>query len=83
MKDNENLHWELEKIAQAYKTENTEWTWKKCLDKAKIIYKELNKLNFENLTNDKLFFKMNTPFSFFDLKDDEFSDTYYDFKSRE
>ena len=83
MKDKKNLYWNLEEIARAYEIEHPNWTWGKCLAKAGIIYKELNKLNFESLTNDKLYFKMNTPFSFFDLKDDEFSDTYYDFENRE
>lgn len=76
MKDNENLHWELKEIAQAYKVENSEWTWKKCLDKAKIIYKELNKLNYNTLSNDRLFFKFNTPFSFYFDRDDEFGSIY-------
>ncbi len=83
MKDNKNLYWKIKEIAQEYKKENPNWIWDKCLKKAEIIYKELNKLNFENLTNDKLFFKMNTPFSFYDLKNDEFSDTFYDFENRE
>ncbi len=76
MKDNENLYWELEEIAQAYKIENSEWTWEKCLDKAKIIYKELNKINREDFRNNEKYFKFNTPFSFYFDKDDEFGSIY-------
>ncbi len=83
MKDDKNYNWTFEEIAQQYQVENPEWNWNKCLDKAKIIHKELKKLNDDMWRSNKLYFKMNKPFSFFGTRDDEFSDTYYDFKSRE
>lgn len=76
MKDNENQKWTKKDIAFQYKKENPDWTWNKCWSKAKLIYKELNKLNYESYHNDKRFFKMNTPFSFYYDKDDEFADKY-------
>lgn len=76
MKDSKNYKWTIEDIAEEYKKENPNWSWDKCNKKAKLIYKELKKLNKEMWDNNKLFFKMNTPFSFFYDKDDEFADKY-------
>lgn len=74
MKDNKNYKWTKKDLAQQYKYENPDWTWKQCWDKANIIYRELKKLNKETWDNTKIFFKHNTPFSFFDNKDSEFAD---------
>lgn len=76
MKDNKNLKWTIKDIAHQYKKENPDWTWKECWSKARVIYKELNKLNHESYHNDKIFFKMNTPFSFYYDKDSEFADKF-------
>mgnify|MGYP000931457256 CR=1 FL=1 len=76
MKDNENLKWTKKDIANQYKKENPHLSWNKCWSKAKLIYKELNKLNYDSHHNDKIFFKMNTPFSFYYDRDDEFADKY-------
>lgn len=78
MKDNKNFKWTLKDIAKQYKYENPNWDWKQCWDKAKIIYKELKRLNNDSWHNNKVFFKCNTPFSFFDNKDSEFCDTPWD-----
>ena len=82
MKDNENLQWEMNEIAHQYKAENPDWTWKECWAKAKLIYRELNKLNRESFRETKRFFKMNTPFSFFDDRDGEFGEIYVDYSSK-
>ena len=81
MKDKKNFKWTKKDIAQQYKKENPDWTWKKCWDKANIIYKELKKLNRKMWNDNKTFFGYNIPFSFYDIKDDEFNDTYWDRKS--
>lgn len=78
MKDRKNLQWEMKDIAHQYKLENPSWSWKRCWKKAKEIYKELNRLNNESWENTKIFFKHNTPFSFYDNKDDEFGDIFWD-----
>lgn len=83
MKDNKNAHWTISEIAHQYKIENLDWDWNRCYKEAKIIYKELNKLNKETWDGNRLYFKFNIPFSDFKGKDDEFSDTYYDFENRE
>ncbi len=76
MKDSKNERWTLEDIAYEYQKENPEWALNKCWEKAKVIYKELNKLNHNTYHNNKIFFQMNTPFSFYYDKDSEFSDIY-------
>ena len=57
----------MKDIAHQYKIENPDWSWKQCWEKARHIYKELNRLNANMVNNNKTFFKMNTPFSFYDL----------------
>ena len=74
MKNRDNIRWTMKDIAKQYKYENPDWSWSECWSKAKVIHKELKKLNNDMWQNNKLFFQMNTPFSFFDNKDDEFSD---------
>jgi hypothetical protein len=76
MKDNENSKWTKEDIAKQYKFENPNWTWSKCWNKSNLIYKELKKMNKQMWDNNKVFFKMNTPFSFYYDKDDEFANKY-------
>lgn len=78
MKDKQNYKWTIQDIAEEYKKENPNWSWDKCWKKAKLIYRELNKLNNKMWKDNKLFYKYNKPFSFFDTKNDEFEDTYYD-----
>lgn len=73
MRDEENLKWTMKNIAHQYKYENPEWSWKKCWTKAKIIHKELNKLNSKMFRDTDRFYKMNTPFSFFESEDGEWS----------
>ncbi len=73
MKDGENKQWNFEDIAHQYKIENPEWDWKKCCEKAKIIYKELNRLNYNTFANNRLFFKMNKPFSAYEYEDKHLS----------
>lgn len=80
MKDNNNFQWTKKDIAEQYKLENPSWSWDECWMKAKIIYKELNRLNTQMWKNNKQFFKYNTPFSFFDNKDGEFADIPWDGK---
>lgn len=82
MKDDKNFEWTMDDIAHQYKLENPEWTWKQCWKKSKILYKELKKLNNEMWNNSKQFFRMNTPFSFYDDKDGEFSNAYVDYNSK-
>lgn len=72
MKDENNLRWSMDDVAHQYKIENPNWTWKECWVKARLVHKELKKLNKETWDNNKQFFKMNTPFSFYHDKDDEF-----------
>lgn len=76
MKDKNNFNWTMEDIAHQYKIENPDWSWSECWSKARVIYRELKNLNNELWQNNKQFFRMNTPFSFFDNKDDEFSSKY-------
>ena len=73
MKDNENLKWTKKDIAEQYKKENPYWSWNKCWEKAKIVYKQLNKLNRKTFRKNDVFFKMNTPFSFFESEDSSWS----------
>lgn len=77
MKDDKNFKWTKIDIAKQYQYENPDWNWDKCLEKAKIIHKELEKLNNEMWQNNKVFFKMNTPFSFFDNRDGEFEEIFF------
>lgn len=74
MKDSKNYKWTKKDIATQYKEENPKWSWDKCWKMADTIYRELKRLNNELWHNNKVFFKMNTPFSFFDNKDGEFVD---------
>ena len=80
MKDNKNFKWSKRDVAYQYKKENLNWSWNECWRKADLIYKELKRLNNELWYNNKMFFKYNTPFSFFDNKDSEFSDIPWDGK---
>lgn len=73
MKDNKNQKWTKKDIAEQYKKENPNWSWNKCWDKANLIYKELKKINKQTWDNNKIFFKMNTPFSFYYDRDNEFN----------
>ena len=73
MKDMENSHWTMNDIAHQYKVENSEWSWKQCWNKAREVYKELNRLNINMYNNDKTFFNMNTPFTFFESENGELS----------
>lgn len=76
----ENTHWKINDIVKIYKYENPDWTWKECHDKARQIYKEIKRLNGQEFRNDATFFRMNTPFSFYDNKDNEFADIPWDGK---
>ena len=51
MKDYKNQKWTMKDIAQQYKKENPDWSWKKCWKKANIVYKELTLsiLHFSNI----------------------------------
>lgn len=60
----------MEDIAHQYKVENQNWKWSKCWDKAKVVYREINRLNRESYRKRDLFYNMNTPFSFFEGDDD-------------
>lgn len=73
MKDNQNTKWTMKDIAHQYKMENEEWSWKECWEKARIVYRELNKMNSNMFRNTDKFYKHNTPFSFFESKDGEWS----------
>lgn len=67
MKDNENLKWSIQDIAHQYKIENLNLQWKECWIKARMVYKELNRLNANMANNNKIYYKMNTPFSFYGM----------------
>lgn len=73
MKDNHNFKWTIEDIAEEYKLENPNWTWDECLDKSKIIYKELNKLNTQMWGDNRVYYKFFKPFSFFESDDGKWS----------
>ncbi len=73
-----NINWRIEDIAYQYKIENLDWSWKKCYEKAKIIYRELKKINNDMWQNNKVFFRQNIPFSSFNNRDDEFSNIFFD-----
>lgn len=81
MKDEKNARWTLKEIAIEYQKENPNWQWDKCINKADIIYKELNRLNNQTWKNNKLYFKHNIPFSDFEDRDDEFGKQFYDWTS--
>lgn len=55
----------MEDIAHQYKVENPDWNWKECWIKAKIIYRELNKMNNQMWKDNAVYYKYNTPFSFY------------------
>ena len=76
MKDDKNVKWTMDDIAHQYKLENESWTWSQCWGKAKEVYRELNRMNNELWKGTKVFFDQTTPFSFFDNKDDEFSNIF-------
>lgn len=76
----ENTYWKVSDISKLYKYEHPDWNWDRCYKKAKQIHREIKKLNGREFRNNATFFKMNTPFSFFDNKDSEFSDTPWDGK---
>ncbi len=78
MKDSKNARWTKKDIAEQYKIENPEWTWKQCLEKSETIYRELNSLNKILWAENRLFFKRNIPFSNFKHKNDEFSNIFFD-----
>lgn len=40
-----NIGWDVKRVAKLYKKENPEWTDEECHQKAKIIVRELNRLN--------------------------------------
>ncbi len=80
MKDNKNYKWTINDIASQYKIENPKWSINKCKNKAIIIYKELNKMNNKLWHDTRQYFKYNTPFSFYDNKDSEFTDMPWDEK---
>lgn len=80
MKDSKNFQWARCDIAEQYKLENPNWSWNECWKKAKLIYKELNKMNNQMWKDNRRFFKYNTPFSFFNNRDDEFADIPWDGK---
>lgn len=73
MKDNKNLQWEMKDIAHQYKYENPNWSWKKCWTKARLIYKELNKMNNQMWKDNGVYYKYNKPFSFYESEDGELS----------
>jgi len=73
VKDASNRQWSFEDIAYQYKKENPDWSCKQCCDKARIIYRELNKLNRKMSRNTSKFFKHNTPFSFYEYEDKHLS----------
>lgn len=79
MKDNKNSQWTLKDIAHQYKIENPKWSWKKCWNKADVIHRELNSLNYETWDKNKLYFKRNLPFSNFDSRDSEFGNKSFDY----
>ena len=60
MKNRDNIRWTMEDIAKQYKYENPDWSWKECWTKAKMIYRELNKINNQMWKENKLFFKYTT-----------------------
>ena len=73
MKDDRNFKWTKKDIANQYKKENPNWSWNKCWSKAKIIYKELNKLNREMWNDNKNYYKIFKPFSFYESEDGTWS----------
>jgi len=73
MKDENNFKWTKKDIAYQYKKENPDWSWNKCWKKAKLIYKELNKMNNQMWKENALYYKYNTPFSFYKSEDGELS----------
>ena len=73
MKDDQNFRWTMKDIAHQYKIENPNWTWKQCWNKARLIYKELNKMNNQMWKDSKTYYDHNTPFSFFESEDGEWS----------
>ena len=79
MKHN-NTGWSVQALIRLYKNENPKWDNEKCLAKAEIIYKELNRLNFNDSYNSEKYFNNNIPFSMTDDDEDEMGvnidDTY-------
>ncbi len=60
----ENTGWSKKQLFNLYKKENPNWDDDKCLEKAKLIYKELNRLNANMYNNNKTFFEHNIPLSY-------------------
>lgn len=73
LKDDANVHWTKQDIANQYQIENADWSWEECLEKADVIYRELNRLNRDSFKSRDRFFTNNTPFSFFESEDGDWS----------
>lgn len=77
-----NYKWSKKQLFNLYKKDNPDWDDDKCIEMASLVYKELNRLNYNMYSNDVKFFNHTTPFSFNSyLEDgnfDEFKkDRYY------
>lgn len=59
-----NIGWSKQQLFEEYKKEHSEWSNKKCKKQAELIYKELNKMNFNLYYNNKKYLEHNVPFSF-------------------
>lgn len=73
-----NLNWDKSSIAELYSYENPNWTIEQCHEMAELLYKEIKKMNRQSFRERDRFFKMNTPFSYFGDRTDEFEEVYWD-----
>ena len=51
-----NIGWDVKRVAKLYKKENPEWTDEECRQKAKIIVRELKRLDKAEHDNNKKYY---------------------------
>jgi len=72
----DNNGWTKKQLANQYKKDNPQWDNNKCLEKANIIFKELNRLNTNMQNNDNNFFNHTVPFSYSPFLEEELFDDF-------
>jgi hypothetical protein len=66
-----NIGWTVDQLINEYQKEHPEWLYERCKEKAILIHKELNGLNYKSKKSGKRYFINNVPFSFFENNEQE------------
>jgi predicted Zn-ribbon and HTH transcriptional regulator len=61
-----NTGWTVNKIIRLYQKEHPDWTYEECESKAKIVHRELKRMNDNMRNNNIKYSENNMPFSYFD-----------------